>query len=248
MRTKLIVSQRSESFPMNKSILLLGPLVAGAIALGAGAANAAVIDNVNGSFLPPFLVFGGAIDNIGWDYTPSFSYNLTGISTYFEPVGNPAPVTRTVTVVLESTAGGAPIATGAVSVGPSGGAVGVTFSPITLTADQTYFVGFENVLGLGLNIVDWFQGVNGPPNQQPVGTVNLDGWYNGTPPGNNFQNFIPQMVGDQLQVFSAPILNFSGTPVGTPTPEPSTWAMMLAGFASLGFLAYRRTVKAHAAA
>lgn len=90
---------------MNKSILLLGALVAGGLALGAGAANAAFIDNVNGNFLPPFLVFDNAVQNIGWDYTPSFSYNLTGISTYFEPVGDAAPVTRTVTVVLENTAG-----------------------------------------------------------------------------------------------------------------------------------------------
>jgi PEP-CTERM motif len=49
-------------------------------------------------------------------------------------------------------------------------------------------------------------------------------------------------------VFSAPILNFSGTPIGTPTPEPATWAMMLAGFAGLGCLGYRRTAKARVAA
>jgi hypothetical protein len=176
------------------------------------------------------------------------SYNLTGISTYFEPVGDPAPVTRTVTVVLESTVGGAPIATGTVSVGSSGGAQGVSFSPVTLTAGTTYFVGFENVLGLGLNIVDWFQGVNGPVNEQPPGTVNLDGWWQGTPAGNNFTIFIPQMVDNQLQVFSAPILNFSGTPITPGVPEPSTWAMMLAGFAGLGLLGYRQTIKTRLAA
>lgn len=234
---------------MNKSILLLGALVAGAASVSVGAANAAVIDNINGNFLPPFLVFADAVQNIGWDYTPSFSYNLTGISTFFEPVDNPAPVTRTVTVVLENTAGGAPIATGTVSVGPSGGAQGVSFSAVTLTAGQTYFVGFENVAGLGLNIVDWFQGVNGPPNQQPAGTVNLNGWYSGTPAGNNFQTFTPQIVDGELQVFSAPILNFSGTPViPGGVPEASTWVMMLAGFAGLGFLGYRQTAKARVAA
>ena len=31
-------------------------------------------------------------------------------------------------------------------------------------------------------------------------------------------------------------------------PEPSTWAMMLAGFAGLGFLGYRETAKARVAA
>ena len=34
----------------------------------------------------------------------------------------------------------------------------------------------------------------------------------------------------------------------TSTPEPSTWAMMLLGFAGLGFLGYRQTVKARLAA
>ena len=31
-------------------------------------------------------------------------------------------------------------------------------------------------------------------------------------------------------------------------PEPSTWAMMILGFAGLGFLGYRQTVRARAAA
>ena len=34
----------------------------------------------------------------------------------------------------------------------------------------------------------------------------------------------------------------------TPVPEPSTWAMMLAGFAGLGFLSYRASRKTTAAA
>jgi PEP-CTERM motif len=234
---------------VNKSILLLGALVAGAVSVSVGAASATVIDNINGSASPTFLVFGAPDDNVGWNYTPSFSYNLTGISTVFESVPNGDTLPRTVTVVLENTgAGGAPIgdpiASGDVTVGRDGGAQGVSFSPVTLTAGVTYFVGFENVLSLGLNIVNFL-----PDGVQPPGTVNLNGWYNGTPPGNNFQNFIPQIVEGELQVFSAPILNFSGTPI-TPggVPEPSTWAMMFLGFAGLGFLGYRRTAKTRAAA
>jgi hypothetical protein len=30
----------------------------------------------------------------------------------------------------------------------------------------------------------------------------------------------------------------------TPVPEPSTWAMMILGFAGVGFLAYRRKARA----
>jgi hypothetical protein len=40
-------------------------------------------------------------------------------------------------------------------------------------------------------------------------------------------------------------LEFSPT---TPVPEPATWAMMLAGFAGIGFLGYRQTAKARLAA
>ena len=35
----------------------------------------------------------------------------------------------------------------------------------------------------------------------------------------------------------------SGSLVSGAVPEPSTWAMMLLGFAGLGFMAYRRTKK-----
>jgi PEP-CTERM motif len=35
-------------------------------------------------------------------------------------------------------------------------------------------------------------------------------------------------------------LAFTDTPLPTTVPEPSTWAMMLIGFAGLGFVAYRK--------
>jgi PEP-CTERM motif len=39
--------------------------------------------------------------------------------------------------------------------------------------------------------------------------------------------------------------NFTGTmtPITTAVPEPSTWAMMLFGFAGIGFMTYRRKSK-----
>jgi PEP-CTERM motif len=50
---------------------------------------------------------------------------------------------------------------------------------------------------------------------------------------------------DQVNGFTQ-ALEFS--PVTPSAPEPSTWAMMLLGFAGLGFLGYRQTAKARATA
>jgi PEP-CTERM motif len=41
-------------------------------------------------------------------------------------------------------------------------------------------------------------------------------------------------------------ITVSGSLVSGAVPEPSTWAMMLLGFAGLGFVAYRRTKKSAA--
>jgi hypothetical protein len=50
-------------------------------------------------------------------------------------------------------------------------------------------------------------------------------------------------IGEITEVMKNLALSVSTTPV----PEPSTWAMMLAGFAGLGFVAYRSSRKTQAA-
>ncbi len=61
------------------------------------------------------------------------------------------------------------------------------------------------------------------------------------PPGStsttiNGLNNRGDIVGFYTDPVSDTVIGF----VGAPVPEPSTWAMMLAGFAGLGFLAYRK--------
>jgi PEP-CTERM motif len=46
--------------------------------------------------------------------------------------------------------------------------------------------------------------------------------------------------GDIVGFYTNPTTDTVDGFVGTPVPEPSTWAMMLAGFAGLGFLGYRK--------
>src|SRR3954449_12655533 len=71
------------------------------------------VDNINGSAVPAPSVFFDGISAIGWYYTPSFGYSLTGISSYFDPLFSSSD--RTVTVQIQSerpTNGGGVLAQG----------------------------------------------------------------------------------------------------------------------------------------
>jgi PEP-CTERM motif len=58
--------------------------------------------------------------------------------------------------------------------------------------------------------------------------------------GETIQNFTMQFTG--TGVFDLRQVRLDGATVGA-VPEPSTWAMMILGFAGVGFLAYRRRSK-----
>ena len=69
---------------------------------------------------------------------------------------------------------------------------------------------------------------------------------NDTAPHDGLQLLSPTQIvldvtGDAPAVGSALILDVSFTPVGPPVPEPSTWVLILLGFAGLGFAGWRRT-------
>jgi PEP-CTERM motif len=84
------------------------------------------------------------------------------------------------------------------------------------------------------------EGVSGfvnPVGSGPLGPVGAD--------SNPFNIVLNGLPATQVNGFTE-ALEFS--PVTPAVPEPSTWAMMLAGFAGLGFLGYRKTVKARLAA
>jgi PEP-CTERM motif len=57
-----------------------------------------------------------------------------------------------------------------------------------------------------------------------------DGWYNGSTWTN------PEGKTSTLNILA----DFTFDTVAPPVPEPSTWAMMILGFAGVGFMAYRR--------
>ena len=54
-------------------------------------------------------------------------------------------------------------------------------------------------------------------------------------------------VGTDISAHQAPTFNAAFSLQGSVVPEPSTWAMMLLGFAGLGFAGYRHARKARPA-
>ncbi|MFO1328345.1 MAG: hypothetical protein U1F56_13375 [Rubrivivax sp.] len=188
----------------------------GMVAVGWGLAAAAavaspVVESVNGSAAPPFLVWG--TDKAGWVIVPTRSFLLDGVYSTFRNVGaasQSGPVLeRDVTVsVSEGNAGGPLLARGSFRAGAAAGDLGTALAPVLVLAGRPIFVAYAGLNNLGLNIVDW--NITAPSPQQPAGTRNLDGWYY----GDRYETYVPQVVNGVLQVFSAPILRLQGQEVG----------------------------------
>jgi hypothetical protein len=96
------------------------------------------------------------------------------------------------------------------------------------------------------NRIDFYVDVYLPGNWTTEGTGTGDYLLNGVAPGFSTPTFTYDPSTEVTTVFTKNLdytggavdLNF--TLVGSAVPEPSTWAMMLLGFAGLGFAGYRR--------
>ena len=172
----------------------------------------------------------------------------TDVSTFTGTVGG-----HTGTDVTVTTTGNIDTGAGFSTITPTSGALlsSLTFTP----ADDTLFTDFSfrgqlNPVGdTGVIDVTWtdstgtsgtiaFTGIAGPDTDfARLGIVSTDETLASvvisTAPGESFKEF------KQVQ-FSAGIQ--------PSIPEPSTWAMMLAGFAGLGFLGYRTSRRESASA
>ncbi len=95
------------------------------------------------------------------------------------------------------------------------------------------FTGFEFLFSAGVNIT----GVSVDSSS--------DFLPNSTPPHDGLQLLSPtdilvDLTGAAPAIDGKLILDLAFTPIGPPVPEPSTWALMLLGFAGLGFAGWRR--------
>jgi hypothetical protein len=60
---------------------------------------------------------------------------------------------------------------------------------------------------------------------------------------SNIASVTINSTGSQEFGFALDNFVFNGNAIAPPVPEPSTWAMMILGFASVGLMAYRRSRK-----
>jgi PEP-CTERM motif len=208
---------------MKRSILLFSALVAGGVAVSAQTANAALVNDLvtfTGSGITS--AFGEPVPTD--PVTGSFTITFDPTQTY---VDQTVGITlKSLNIVLDSAL--------SFDYSPTGNTHGdadeLVVGGLQDGADSTQIspTVFNDFI---LHIMTYS---STPTFQQVLYTT-----ASATPDTNLFFTDLPESGAGSVTV--TPII-----PGGV--PEPSTWAMMLAGFAGLGFLGYRQTAKARAAA
>ena len=128
------------------------------------AAHAQTTFDFNATRNPQFLVWDPGLTAVGWYITPNVTLNLTKIETNFNPVIQPGSQNRIVTVEIltdRRSVGGTLLRSATFDSAMARGQLGGgSFSPIMLTAGTTYFIGFRNIGGIGINTTNDAGAVN----------------------------------------------------------------------------------------
>ncbi len=176
-------------------------------------ANATLItiDSINESAIPTATTWNAT--EVGWFYTPTFSYALSGITTKFGPVLD----LRTITLEFyDAFPGSGGIILRSADFTPlSNTFSGPQFSPLNLQAHQTYFFGFRNVGGMFTNVTS------------DLGATSLAGGLR-----YSFANDGSYALGPEAGFTTQPIIQFQSlqNPIAT-VPDPSTFFIFSAAFA-----------------
>jgi PEP-CTERM motif len=211
-----------------------------------------IIDDINGS-LSPYPDLTNALSDLGWVYSPTVSYELSGIYSDFSTGGSSQTVTLTLYAGIPNSGGATVLGTGTFTSGA--GDLGVTFgSDISIVAGDTYFIGLSNTEGIGVNMADAAFSVSSSTPAAPGVTYIPSGFYTDDNDGTttDFATQIPLIDtscpggGSCDNAFAAPILNFYGEIPGTSSvPEPGSLGLSMTGIAVLLFAL--RAKRRHAA-
>ena len=202
----------------SKSILVFAIVI---LVLAASPVPGAIIDSINADKTPFTSEIGDFVGEIGWLYTPAFSYTLTGIQSKFGAGDGPIWSWGIVDLEIYD---GLPINGGAllrsVTFGVTRGLPGGgSFTPLEISGGSDYFVGFRG-----------FPLFPPPPYTIPcnfaVSGVPLPCYY-GTDNSGTYS------IATASSYLIHPILLFEGV------PEPAT--LLLLGLGGLALLRKRRT-------
>jgi hypothetical protein len=188
-------------------------------------ANAlSIVDSVNADKSPAIGTTWNA-NEVGWSYTPTFSYNLSGINTKFGAGFGAGSKTVTVEVYDEAPTTGGTLLRSASFTSLANAFSGGTFAALNLLAGEDYFIGFRNVDGLGVNFT------------QDAGSTAL------APLRYGFGNNGSYPSSYDFEPHTQAILQFVGeTPTAVPTPA------LLPGLIGLGLGVLRKRKAQMAAA
>jgi hypothetical protein len=193
-------------------------------------------DNINGS-ASPYPSLAMAETDLGWVYSPTVSYILTGITSNFSDVGAMQTVTLSIWSGIPPIST-TPLGTGTFTAGY--GILGVTFPAVSITAGDTYFVGLSNTGGIGVDMVDSAFLVTSLHPAAAGVTYIPSGFYTDYPDAStDFANnvplygYAPACGGDCNNAFAAPILNFQGH-AASAVPEPTSLLLLATCVAGLG--------------
>jgi hypothetical protein len=166
---------------------------------------------------------------VTYDITFSSDPSALGVLTITAPVLNSNPSLNPVTTYA---------ATPPLTVNSIFQNFTVTFAGVvTFTGDIFSRLDFDSVSG---NLIAIEAGSTVGGETLLIGKKSFSGAF-----GTVFSNTVP---GTSYELFNAParsgdISSITVTRVASAVPEPTTWAMMILGFAGIGFMAYRRKSK-----
>ncbi len=194
----------------------------------------ATMGQVNGEFVVADSINGGAtpsvplgfpqtwnVGEVGWFYTPTFSYDLTGIATKFGSAN-----AQIVTAEIYSAHPSIGTLLRSADFSPIANAfAGGQFAALRLVANETYFFGFRNVRSLGVNVTN------------DIGATNLPGriWFDLSRNGR-YSSSGPA----EGSFLNQPIVQFQTQTVGAVVPEPSSFVLFAIGACCVGVGATRR--------